>query len=138
MAEELIQETMLRAWKRRRWLTDPDAVKPWLFRIASNVWRDELRRRKVRSRGHEKHRSPPARDAPTELECAEEARRALAAIDELPERQRNVLYLTACEGLTPAQIGLVLDISPGAAKSTLSLARAKLRRRLEAEAETWP
>lgn len=138
MAEELTQETMLRAWKRRRGLTDPDAIKPWLFRIASNAWRDELRRTKVRSRGHEKHRAPPARPASIGLECAEDARRALAAIDELPERQRDVLYLAACEGLTPTQIGRVLDISAGAAKSTLALARAKLRRRLEAEAATWP
>ncbi len=138
MAEELTQETMLRAWKRRRGLTDPDAVKPWLFRIASNAWRDEIRRKKVRSRRHEQHRAPEARTAPIDLECAEDARRALAAIDELPERQRDVLYLTACEGLTPTQIGHVLDISAGAAKSTLSLARAKLRQRLEAEAATWP
>ena len=71
----------------------------------------------MRSSGRQKHRAPPARDAPTELECAVDARRVLAAIDDLPERQRDVLYLTACEGLTPTQIGMVLDISPEDATS---------------------
>ena len=67
------------------------------------------------------------------MELSEDARNALDAIDELPDRQRDVLYLTACEGLTPTQIGQVLEISSSAAKSTLSLARAKLRERLQSE-----
>ena len=136
VAEELTQDTMLRGWKQRRRLTDPSGIKPWLFSIAANLWRDELRRRKVRTRAHKANPSPTQVPPAEGMELSEDARKALDAIDELPDRQRDVLYLTACEGLTPTQIGQVLDISASAAKSTLSLARAKLCERLEAECAT--
>ena len=44
LAEDLTQETFLRAWCARRRLREPDAAGPWLFRIAVNLWRDEIRR----------------------------------------------------------------------------------------------
>lgn len=136
VAEELTQDTMLRGWKQRRQLADPAGIKSWLFTITANLWRDELRRRQVRAKAPQ---SEPQKDAvqPDEpMVLSEDAKRALSAIDELPRRQRDVLYLTACEGLTPTQIGQVLDISASAAKSTLSLARAKLRERFESELAT--
>ena len=64
----------------------------------------------------------------------EELARALAALDELPPRQRDVLYLSACEGLPTAAVAAVLGISPAAAKASLSLARQKLRQLLAEEA----
>jgi RNA polymerase sigma-70 factor, ECF subfamily len=136
VAEELTQETMLRGWKQRRLLTDPSGTKPWLFTIAANLWRDELRRRKIRARAHQSVPSQSPSTPSQRIELSEDARLAIDAIDKLPRRQRDVLYLTACEGLTPTQIGTVLGISAGAAKSTLSLARAKLRERLERELTT--
>src|SRR5690348_5337242 len=43
-AEDLAQETFLRAWRHRERLRDKRAARVWLFRITANIWRDQLRR----------------------------------------------------------------------------------------------
>jgi RNA polymerase sigma-70 factor (ECF subfamily) len=132
-AEDLTQETFLRAWRRRGRLRDPNAARVWLFRITANLWRDRLRR----------GRSPVARaellgdDAvttnslPDRLAAGrEDLARALDALDGLPPRQRDVLYLSACEGLPAADVAVILGITADAAKASLSVARKKLREQL--------
>jgi RNA polymerase sigma-70 factor, ECF subfamily len=129
-AEDLTQETFLRAWPARARLRDERALRVWLFRIAANIWRDRLRR----------ERSPIAQAGPMSgLECArqlsperivadqDDLRRALAALNALPLRQREVLYLSACEELNSAEIADVLAMSRGAVKANLSLARKAMR-----------
>ena len=63
-----------------------------------------------------------------QLSDEEDAQKAVAAMDRLPQRQREVLYLHACEELSLAEISEVLDITPGAVKASLSLARQPMRR----------
>ncbi len=132
-AEDLTQETFLRAWRGRKRLRDPDALRVWLFKIAVNLWRDRVRRAR---RAPQPAGSPPDdRESPSAspVERAlqrEDVARALAAIDSLPPRQREVLYLHACEELSIAQIADVLQVSPEAVKSSLSLARKRMRREL--------
>src|SRR5207302_587150 len=83
-AEDLTQETFLRAWRQRRSLREPQATRGWLFRIAANLWRDRLRR----------GRSPIAQAGPLDDELRsriqlpeqvaagqEELAKALAALD---------------------------------------------------------
>lgn len=132
-AEDLTQETFLRAWTGRQHLREPRSLRVWLFRIAANLWQDQLRRRK----------SPIAQAAPLDHEPLgtthapdralihqEDLRRALAALDELPARQREVLYLSACEELRPLEIAEILGSTVEAVKANLSLARKKLREAL--------
>jgi RNA polymerase sigma-70 factor (ECF subfamily) len=132
-AEDLTQETFLRAWRARKRLRDPEAARVWLLRIAVNLWRDQARRaRCVVGRpapladDHAGRQRPPDRGAVDR----ENLQRALAAMDALPERQREVLHLRACEGLSIGQIADVLGIRPDAAKASLSLARKTMRRQL--------
>ena len=74
-----------------------------------------------------RRRSEPG-PAPEHLALVrDDAERLLAALDRLPDRQREVLYLSACEQLPIADIASVLDITPAAVKASLSLARARLR-----------
>jgi RNA polymerase sigma-70 factor (ECF subfamily) len=124
-AEDLSQETLLRAWRYREKLREDRLARVLLFRITANLWRDQLRRERVR-----RTRRPPA-PAPAlpdrGAQEREEADRALRALDALPERQREVLYLSVCEGLSIAQIAEVLQIGGGAVKSSLSLGRQRLR-----------
>jgi RNA polymerase sigma-70 factor (ECF subfamily) len=132
-AEELTQETLLRAWSRRRQLRDPTAARVWLFRIAANLWRDQRRRARLPvARAEPLREDCPSPIRPPEQGVAdqEELRRALAALDDLPDRQREVLYLNACEGLSLREVAEALGISPDAAKASLSLARKKLRETL--------
>jgi len=60
----------------------------------------------------------------------EELARAIEVLNALPPRQKEVLYLSACEGLASAEIAEVLDITREAVKANLSLARKRLRQQL--------
>ena len=51
-------------------------------------------------------------------------------MDTLPPRQRQVLHLVTCEGLSLAEVSEILEIEPSAVKANLSLARKEMRRRL--------
>jgi RNA polymerase sigma-70 factor (ECF subfamily) len=133
-AEDLTQETFLRAWGRQDMLRRSQAVHVWLFRIAANLWRDQLRRGKLRVA----QAGPLPLDHVSGAQTAEQTvndqddlRRAMEAMATLPERQRQVLYLSACEGLSAAEISVVLGISNSAVKANLCLARKKLRHELK-------
>jgi RNA polymerase sigma factor (sigma-70 family) len=61
----------------------------------------------------------------------EELGRAFEVLNALPPRQKEVLYLSACEGLASAEIAEVLDITREAVKANLSLARKRMRQQLQ-------
>jgi RNA polymerase sigma-70 factor (ECF subfamily) len=130
VAEDLAQETLLRAWRSRRQLRDARAARVWLLRIATNLWTDHMRQAKFRpqlltSEPLCRRLSPPA-----VANERENVRLALAAMDQLPPRQRQVLYLITCEGLSHDDAAHVLGLAVAAVKSNLSLARKEMRRRL--------
>jgi RNA polymerase sigma-70 factor (ECF subfamily) len=132
-AEEITQETFVRACRGQHRLRDRDKARVWLFQIAVNLWRDQVRK---------ETRRPEQPDASIdqcqsggispdrELIDREDVQRALETMDSLPSRQREVLYLHACEQLSLGQIAEILAISPDAVKASLSLARKKMRRQL--------
>jgi RNA polymerase sigma-70 factor (ECF subfamily) len=141
VAEELTQETFLRAWRSRSRLRDARAARVWLFRIAANIWRDQLRRGRspVAQAGLLEDAEPGKMPAPErQAEGREELSRALDAMAALPARQREVLHLSASEGLSIAEVAEVLGISADAAKSSLSLARKKLRELLDPQPGPTP
>ncbi|MEZ6073910.1 MAG: RNA polymerase sigma factor [Pirellulales bacterium] len=129
-AEDVAQEALLRAWRQRRRLRNHASLWPWLFQIAANVWRDRLRRDKRAApyqHGCEELAAPTTWSPEQAMSDAEEARLAVAAMDSLPARQREVLYLHAVEELTIAEIAEVLQITTDATKASLSLARQRMR-----------
>ena len=130
-AEDITQETLLRAWRHRRRLKEPDAARVWLFTIAANIWRDQVQRGKLPVARVGPLAEDPEDDAQPAPERAvldgEDVSRAMQAMDLLPPRQREVLYLHACEGLAVAEIAGVLDTNPNNVKVNLSLARKRMR-----------
>jgi RNA polymerase sigma-70 factor (ECF subfamily) len=133
MAEDIAQETLLRAWRRRQDLRNPQAARVWLFTIATNIWRDRLRRGRYEatlspSDGDivDRGGQPPER----RLAAREELDVVLALVDTLPERQRQVLWLHAIEGLSQAEIAEVLHIERDTVKVNLHHARRAMRRKL--------
>jgi RNA polymerase sigma-70 factor (ECF subfamily) len=132
-AEDLTQETFLRAWRHCQRLRDERVVGVWLFRITANLWRDQMRRRRspvARAdllTGEELGRTQPAGLLAVHRESLGRALEALAA---LPPRQREVMYLSACERLSTAQVAEVLGIAVSAVKANLSVARKKIREQL--------
>lgn len=137
-AEDLAQETLLRAWGRHAQLRSPGSARVWLFRIAANLWRDQLRRgRSPVARARMLDEDCVQRQPSADLVCTrqEEVERARQALDQLPDRQRQVLYLHACEQMPLAEIADVCGISADAVKASLCVARKKVRELLK---ETGP
>jgi RNA polymerase sigma-70 factor (ECF subfamily) len=128
-AEDLAQETLLKAWRGRGQLRDARATAVWLFTICRNLWNDQLRRnarRPAMTEAVEEEQSTAA--APDyNLTVRDDLRRVLEAIESLPPRQREVLHLYACEGLSLREIAEVLEITSEAAKASLFEARKRLR-----------
>lgn len=124
-AEDAVQEGFLRAHQALDRFDPAQAFGAWLNRIVANAALDLARRRKVRN-AEELSESIPAtfRDP---AESGELRRRLEAALVQLPERARSVIVLHDVEGFTHAEIGEMLGIPGGTARSDLHHARQKLR-----------
>ena len=130
VAEDLTQEAMLRALCNFESLNDPNAIKIWLFRIVKNLWTD-----RYRSKSHQAtfalndEERAGKESGPVEIaEMKEEVSRTLAAMQKLPDRQREVLHLIACQHFSVAEVAGFLEISPEAVRSSLSFARGQMRK----------
>ena len=130
LAEDLAQEAMLRAVRTGSGPNDPLALKVWLLRIVENLWRDWCRSR-------QRHPCEPLQETEIvqvqmepldQVSQAEEVELTVAAMRSLPERQRSVLHLIACEELTVSETAEVLQITPEAVRSSLSVARSQMRK----------
>jgi RNA polymerase sigma-70 factor, ECF subfamily len=144
-AEDLVQETMLRAWRARdRYDASRASVRTWLYRIASNACLTALEGRARRplpsglgapSTDPEAPLTPaldipwlqPFPDAGTDLEVRADLRLALvAAMQVLPPRQRAVLLLRQVLEFSAAEVAGQLGTTVAAVNSTLQRARAAL------------
>lgn len=127
-AEDVVQEAFLHAWRA---LDRFDPVQPfgaWLHRIVANAALDVVRRRKVRvAEPLNESVAMPFRDPAEADELGRKLREALAL---LSERQRAVIVMHDVEGFRHAEIGEILSIPEGTARSDLHHARAALRRTL--------
>jgi RNA polymerase sigma-70 factor (ECF subfamily) len=141
-ADDIAQETFVRAWQSLGKLRDHGATLGWLCRIASNVASDLHRARGRRARRSiqevsvdgstllERLRSDEP-DPARRLEDAELARAAMALVAELKEKYRIVLLLREVDGMSYEEIGAALAIPVGTVESRLHRARTALARKLE-------
>ena len=138
-AEDVTQETMLRLWKiAPAWEAERAALATWLYRVASNLCIDRLRRRRHVGRhvGHEAGTGalPELPDDGPGPECRLQARdraEALAAaLAALPERQRLAIVLRHIEERSNPETARILDTSVEAVESLLARARRDLAARL--------
>jgi RNA polymerase sigma-70 factor (ECF subfamily) len=144
VAEELVQETFLRV-HRARTRYEPDAkFSTWLYTIASNVARNELRRPFRRaphdSTDAEREGAPlelAAEDSPVDeiVNARREGSEVEAALQKLPERQRAALWLAAVEGLPYAEVAQALETSESSVKALVHRARVALAEQLSSARE---
>ena len=127
-AEDAVQDAFLHAWRALDRFRPEQPFGAWLHRIVANASLDVTRRRKIRDADEltDVHASP-FRDPAEARDLRERLRQALAT---LPTRQRAVIVLHDVEGFRHAEIGSMLDIPEGTARSDLHHARAQLRRQL--------
>jgi RNA polymerase sigma-70 factor (ECF subfamily) len=140
--EDVVQETLLRAWRALERYEPRAKFQTWLYRIATNACLDELERRPRRPEPLD-----PFPDVPVDESSAPtydpEARYAiregmelalLRAIQQLPGRQRAVLIFRDVLGWTAPEVAEVLDTSVASVTSALQRARATIDQHLPEEA----
>ncbi len=131
-AEDVTQEAMLRLWKiAPDWRNGEAKVSTWLYRVASNLCTDRLRKK----RGIGLDQAPEvADDSPGAEEQMIQADRGKAldiAMGRLPERQRLALTLRHFQELSNPEIAEVLETSVEAVESLLSRGRRALAKDLQ-------
>ncbi len=163
-AEDMVQETFLRAWTRRATYTQDISVRAWLYRIATNICLDALkktRRRVIPKTLRDAEPSgdsvpPPilepiwldpypddlipwAVDHPEQVVVTRESVSLafMAALQVLPPRQRAVLILSDVLDWSAAEIAALLDTTVSAVKSALHRARTTLNTNLH-QSEAQP
>ncbi len=123
LAEDIAQTALARAyvaWRRVSRADDPDA---YVRRILVNTSNRRFRRRRVTEQPGNLPETPV--DGPADL--IGERTALVAALRQLPPRQRAVIVLRYWQDLTDAQIAAALGCSPGTVRSQLARALAKLR-----------
>ena len=140
-AADIAQDTFIKAHHSLATLTDAGAARAWLFRIASNTAMDEMRRRRwTRPFGSDAARyeqRPDPRPGPeAQVMAGTLDHRLQIALLRLKAPQRQCLLLSDLEGMTASEIGVVMDLTPGAVRTLLSRSRAEMRRLLAAEGMT--
>jgi RNA polymerase sigma-70 factor (ECF subfamily) len=129
-AEDVAQDAMLRLWRAAPdWRPGEAKVTTWLYRVTANLCIDRLR----------KHRGGPTLDQVPEpvdetpsvadgMQAQARADALQAALDQLPERQKQAVILRHVEGLSNPEIAQIMDIGPRAVESLT----ARGKRALEA------
>ena len=125
LAEDLSHEAWVRAFEKLHLFRGESAFGTWIYRLATNVALNRLRRSSKRDRVEASANLPRVVKAPDDLVVN---RRVLsAALDRLPPGYRRVLVLHDIEGWTHEEIAQQLNCSAGTSKSQLHKARAKMR-----------
>lgn len=126
-AEDVAQEAMLRLWRiAPDWRAEGAAVGTWLYRVASNLCIDRLRRRRERPVAELADRPDGAPGAQARLEGADRATALRAALATLPDRQRLAIVLRHLEERPNPEIAAILGTSVEAVESLLGRGRRAL------------
>ncbi len=138
-AEDLTQETLLRAHARRASLQDESRLLPWLYRIATNLCRDRFRQQKSRGKPNPAEVDPydtveqddAVADTGPRLDQAldqdEMSTCVQSYLAELPDSYKAVIFLHDMEGMTNPEIAEMLGVSLPTVKIRIHRAREKLR-----------
>ena len=137
-AEDVVQETFLRAYRQLRNFEQRANFSTWLYRIATNCAVDTIRARKRRDGQHHKDGgevldglASQAPDPARLLAASEVSTHVNAAMGQLSSGERTAFVLRHFEGLPIDEIGRILNLRTSATKHTIFRAVKKLRQSLE-------
>jgi RNA polymerase sigma-70 factor, ECF subfamily len=132
-AEDLVQETCLRALRAMERLRPDSNVKSWLFTILRNIWLNQLRQRKtdvvdLDSDEYGENRAVDSSNDPHAAYVSDlEREQVRHAIEQLPLESREIILLREYEELSYEEIAAMLKCPVGTVMSRLARARSKLR-----------
>ena len=125
LADDLVQETLLRAWSKSDKFTPGTSLRAWLFTILRNIYYSNYRKRSREIQdtdGAYARRLVVTGDQESHLDL-EDFRKALT---KLPAEQREVLILVGASGLSYEEAAEICEVEIGTIKSRLSRARSRL------------
>ena len=145
-SSDLTQETFVRVYKGMDGFRGEASARTWILKIASNVFKNEIRSRRTIKRDHHAvsldqpisgnsfviadvlEEEPTSANHPVERVLADERHELLhRAMQELPRQQRRCILLYVVQNLSYQEIADVLGISIGTVKSHLHSAKRRLR-----------
>jgi RNA polymerase sigma-70 factor (ECF subfamily) len=129
-AEDVVQDTLVKAWKSRWRVRDPEKFPAWISTIARHRARDLARRRRPEPLPHD-FESTEMAEATTETEGVDLDAEVHAALSQLPELHRMAVTLRYFEELDYATIERTLGLTNGALRGILGRALGVMRRRLK-------
>ena len=134
LAEEIAQDVMLEVWRRRETLEVEQSFRAYLLRSTRNRALNHVRHQRIVTReatiAAAAAESARAQSAEDEMMGSELERAVRRAIEELPERTREVFQLSRERGLKYSEIATVLEISVKTVEKRMGQALAELRDRL--------
>lgn len=140
-AEDLFQESWLRIVRKMPEQVKIESLKAWIFTVITNIYRDELRKKKIRRLFLSQktktsqaeisiHPHPQVSHQAADRERSDLNKEIFAAINRLPEKQRMVFTLKEISGFKQTDIGDILAMPVGTVKSLMHRAVKKLQREL--------
>jgi RNA polymerase sigma-70 factor, ECF subfamily len=114
--EDLVQETLFRAFRRVDGWRGGASFRSWLLTIGSNILRDQVRKRKGQLVSIEGRDIPDRADPAADLAASEAEDRVREGLARLPRLQREVFLLRVQQGSDYSEIAAVLGTTPGAAR----------------------
>jgi RNA polymerase sigma-70 factor (ECF subfamily) len=130
LADDLVQETMLKAWAARRRFEAGTSMVAWTHTILRNLFRSQMRRARFVGEWDEEKAEQLLSAPPDQEQCLQlsDLRRALL---ELPEAQREALILVGAGGFAYEEVAEICGCAVGTVKSRVARARATVERLLE-------
>ncbi|MGH6943832.1 MAG: sigma-70 family RNA polymerase sigma factor [Geminicoccaceae bacterium] len=127
-ADDLVQETLLRALSRSHLWQPGTDIRAWMFTILHNLHVNNQRQRHARADYQELSDDQPEMATPPTQEWNLEIRDLARALQLLPQQQRQVVLLVGIEGMNYKRVAEVLEIPIGTVMSRLHRGRESLRR----------
>ncbi|MBU0691789.1 sigma-70 family RNA polymerase sigma factor [bacterium] len=137
--EDIVQETFLRVYRNKHRYHQVAKFSTWIYTIASNLAKTELRRRKVRnffsisSKGSEERDydiEDSSMDVVKEVDGAMRTQMILREIDKLPRHFKEAVLLRDVQDLSYEEISTILDVPLGTVKSRVNRGRSRLQKKL--------
>lgn len=140
LAEELIQEVMLRVWLSRDKLPGLQHPRQWIFRIASNLAYTVLQRQMQERRILEEisRQEETYEDPDHGLKFRELKRHVQEAVRQMPKERRRIYLCSREKGMSREDIAAKLNISPSTVKNALASAMKSIREYLEKAGYSMP
>lgn len=133
-AEDVAQEALIRLWRiAPQWRSGEAKVTTWVYRVVANLCTDRLRKRRTTPLDDVAEPADPAPSAAQGIQHKARVDALQAALDTLPDRQRQAVVLRHIDGLANPEIADILDVGVEAVESLTARGKRALRAALDGQ-----